>query len=84
VTLAYGFFLLGKVTDNDFLIGLSSEKTEMKRNVQLLKEPSWLDLPIVYRDGKRAVVSIEKGPPGEYIFLKAFAAWKRQEREDKP
>jgi hypothetical protein len=53
-------------------VGLSSEKTEMKRNVRLLKEPSWLD------------ISIEKGPPGEHAFLEAFAEWERRERKDKP
>jgi hypothetical protein len=51
-----------KVTTNFFLIGLSSLDADMQRNVQLLKEPGWLDIPIVYGDGKRAVLAVQKAP----------------------
>jgi len=51
-----------KVTSNFFLIGLSSIDADLQRNVQLLKEWSWLDIPIVYGDGKRAILSVEKAP----------------------
>jgi hypothetical protein len=51
-----------KVTTNFFLIGLSSVDADMQRNVQLLKEPGWLDIPIVYGDGKRAVLAVQKAP----------------------
>jgi hypothetical protein len=47
----------------------------MKRNVQLLKGKEWLDIPIVYNTGKRAVLAIEKGAEGERAFKDAFAAW---------
>jgi hypothetical protein len=66
-----------KVTDNFFLVGLSAADAEMQRNVQLLKERSWFDIPIVYADGKRALIAIEKGVPGERVFSEAFAAWER-------
>jgi hypothetical protein len=62
-----------KLTTNFFLMGLSPDKTE--RNIQLLKERSWLDIPIVYGDGKRAIIAIEKGTPGERAFAEAFKAW---------
>jgi hypothetical protein len=64
-----------KVTTNYFLIGLSSVDADMQRNVQLLKERSWFDIPVVYNDGKRAIIAIEKGTPGERAFTEAFAAW---------
>jgi hypothetical protein len=64
-----------KVTTNFFLIGLSSVDADMQRNVQLLKERSWFDIPVVYGDGKRAIIAIEKGIPGERAFTEAFAAW---------
>jgi hypothetical protein len=64
-----------KVTANFFLIGLSSVEADMQRNIQLLKERSWFDIPVVYADGKRAIVAIEKGTPGERAFTEAFAAW---------
>lgn len=66
-----------KVTNNFFLVGLSSVDADMQRNVQLLKERSWFDIPVVYGDGKRALIAIEKGIPGERAFLEAFAAWER-------
>ncbi len=64
-----------KVTTNFFLIGLSSVDAEMQRNIQMLKERSWFDIPIVYNDGKRAIIAIEKGTPGDRTFADAFAAW---------
>jgi hypothetical protein len=64
-----------KVTANFFLIGLSSVDVDMQRNVQLLKERSWFDIPVVYGDGKRAIIAIEKGTPGERAFTEAFATW---------
>jgi len=67
-----------KVTNNFFLVGLSSVEADMQRNVQLLKERSWFDIPVVYGDGKRALIAIEKGIPGERAFSEAFAAWEQQ------
>jgi len=64
-----------KVTANFFLIGLSSVDVDMQRNIQLLKERSWFDIPVVYGDGRRAIVAIEKGTPGERAFTEAFATW---------
>ena len=64
-----------KVTDNYFLVGLSSADTEMLRNIQLLKERNWFDIPIVYSDGKRALIAIEKGLSGERAFSEAFSVW---------
>ncbi len=64
-----------KVTDGFFLIGLSSAATDVKRNIQLLKERAWVDMPVVYSNGRRAIVAIEKGTPGERAFAEAFAAW---------
>jgi hypothetical protein len=67
-----------KVMENFFLVGLLSADAEMQRNVQLLKERSWFDIPIVYSDGRRALIAIEKGPPGERAFAEAFTAWEQQ------
>jgi hypothetical protein len=65
-----------KVTDGYFLIGLSAVDSEMQRNVALLKDRPWFDVPIVYTDGRRAILAVEKGTPGERAFNDAFAAWK--------
>ena len=66
-----------KVTNGFFLIGLSAVESDMQRNIQLLKERGWFDVPIVYTDGRRAILAVEKGNPGERAFNDAFAAWKQ-------
>ncbi len=45
------------------------------RNLLLLKERSWFDIPLVYANQRRAIIAIEKGSPGERAFNDAFAAW---------
>ena len=66
-----------KVTNNFFLIGLSAVESDQQRNIQLLKERAWFDIPIVYNNNRRAILAIEKGTPGERAFAEAFAAWKQ-------
>ena len=64
-----------KVTDGFFLVGLSNVDADRARNIQLLKERSWFDVPLVYTNGHRAIIAIEKGAPGERAFNDAFAQW---------
>jgi len=64
-----------KVTNGYFLIGLSAVETDVARNIQLLKERDWFDIPVVYTSGKRAILAIEKGTPGARAFEEAFRAW---------
>jgi len=64
-----------KVTNGYFLIGLSAVDIDVQRNVQLLKERDWFDIPVVYTSGKRAILAIEKGTPGSRAFEEAFRAW---------
>jgi len=64
-----------KVTDGFFLVGLSNVDADRSRNIQLLKERSWFDVPLVYANQRRAIIAIEKGAPGERAFNDAFAAW---------
>jgi len=64
-----------KVTDGFFLVGLSNVDSDRARNLQLLKERSWFDVPLVYVNQRRAIIAIEKGGPGERAFNDAFAAW---------
>ena len=64
-----------KVTTGFFLIGLSAVDADVQRNVQLLKDREWFDIPIVYTNGKRAILAMEKGTPGVRAFEEAFRAW---------
>jgi hypothetical protein len=67
-----------KVTNGFFLIGLSAVEADQQRNIQLLKERPWFDIPIVYTNGGRAILALEKGTPGERAFADAFAAWEKK------
>ena len=67
-----------KVINGFFLIGLSAIDTDVQRNMQLLKDRSWFDIPVVYTNGGRAILAMEKGPPGDRAFGEAFAAWEKK------
>jgi hypothetical protein len=64
-----------KVTNGYFLIGLSAVEIDVQRNIKLLKDRDWFDIPIVYTSGKRAILAMEKGTPGVRAFEEAFRAW---------
>jgi len=66
-----------KVTNGFFLIGLSAVDADKERNLQLLKERGWFDIPVVYNNNRRAILAMEKGTPGERAFAEAFKAWKQ-------
>jgi hypothetical protein len=66
-----------KVTTGFFLIGLSSTEADRERNVQLLKDRAWFDIPVVYNNNRRAILALEKGTPGERAFAEAFQAWRQ-------
>ncbi|MCO5147062.1 MAG: hypothetical protein M9895_12900 [Aquamicrobium sp.] len=64
-----------KIADGFFLIALSDAPAEERVNLELLQRQSWLDIPIVYQSGRRALLSMEKGIPGERVFQDALKAW---------
>jgi hypothetical protein len=64
-----------KVADGFFWIALSAAEADVAQNDQLLRERPWIDLPMVYESGQRAILTFEKGTPGERVFDRAFAAW---------
>lgn len=66
-----------KVTSGFFLIGLSAVEADRQRNIELLKERAWFDIPIVYTNNRRAILALEKGTPGERAFAEAFATWRQ-------
>jgi hypothetical protein len=66
-----------KVTPGFYLIGLSNQEADKERNLQLLKERGWFDIPVVYNNNRRAILAMEKGPPGDRAFAEAFKAWKQ-------
>jgi hypothetical protein len=64
-----------KVTSGFFLVGLSNVTVDRERNLQLLLERSWFDIPFIYANQRRGILAIEKGESGEQIVKSAFTAW---------
>jgi len=64
-----------KVTDGFFLVGLSNVAADRARNLKLLLERSWFDIPMVYANQRRAIVAIEKGGSGDQLFKTVITAW---------
>jgi hypothetical protein len=67
--------LVARVMPGYFLIGLSAVDVDRERNLSMLRERSWLDIPFVYNNGRRAVLVVEKGTPGERAMNEVVAAW---------
>jgi hypothetical protein len=64
-----------KVTDGFFLVGLSSVAADLQRNVKLVLEKEWVDIPLVYANHRRAILAIDKGESGDQVFKTVFTAW---------
>jgi hypothetical protein len=63
------------VTENFFLIGLSNLSADVERNTDLLKTRGWIDLPLRFANGRRAVLTFEKGVAGDQAINEAFRLW---------
>ncbi|SCB27775.1 hypothetical protein [Rhizobium multihospitium] len=64
-----------KVTDDVYMVALNDFPDARKTNLDLLKNRNWIDIPVVYRNGRRALLTMEKGPTGTDAFNKAIAEW---------
>jgi hypothetical protein len=66
-----------KIAQGSFLVGLSNRDSDRSRNLQLLKERSWFDIPLFYASQRRGILAVEKGYRGGQIFQQALAEWER-------
>ncbi|MCK0198377.1 hypothetical protein MWN34_15800 [Ancylobacter sp. 6x-1] len=64
-----------RVTPGFFLVGLSALEADRQRNLALLITRNWLDVPLVFSNGRRGILALEKGPTGDSAFREAFGAW---------
>ncbi|MBO6507435.1 MAG: hypothetical protein JJ979_02940 [Roseibium sp.] len=75
---ARGDALIGasvKVSPGFFWIALSSLPNEQQRNMNLLRERGWIDIPMLYENGKRGILTLEKGSAGASAVESAVTAW---------
>ena len=64
-----------KIADGFFLVALNDTKAEEDTNLALLRNQDWIDIPVVYKSGRRALLTVEKGIPGDKVFDEAMQAW---------
>ncbi|MEP0941379.1 MAG: hypothetical protein ABJH63_07095 [Rhizobiaceae bacterium] len=64
-----------RIADGIFLIALNNLEQAKLKNESLLKSRAWIDIPLQYRTGRRALITIEKGVPGTKVFDEVFEAW---------
>ncbi|TPN59261.1 hypothetical protein FJ981_08150 [Mesorhizobium sp. B1-1-4] len=64
-----------KIADGFFLVALNDTKADEDANLTLLRGQDWIDVPVVYKTGRRALLTMEKGIPGEKVFDEAIKAW---------
>jgi hypothetical protein len=67
-----------KVSDGFFLIALDNLQQAVDFNTQLMLNSAWIDIPVSYGTGKRALVTIEKGGTGERVFQDAIKDWQNR------
>ena len=63
------------IMPNYFLVGLSNNDKMSARNMELLRDRSWIDIPMALASGRIAKLTFEKGPSGERAIAQAIQAW---------
>ncbi len=64
-----------KVADNYFWVALAAPDQERVRNLKMIRERGWVDVPILYESGRRAILTLEKAGAGDQAVADAVAAW---------
>lgn len=64
-----------KITDDLYMLALNDFDQARSQNLALLAERNWIDIPITYRNGRRALLTLEKGTTGMAIFDRAVQEW---------
>ena len=64
-----------KITDDFHMIALNDFPEAIAKNTELLRTRSWIDIPITYRNGRRALITLDKGAAGAEAFDKVMKAW---------
>jgi hypothetical protein len=64
-----------RVAPGVFLFGLSADKDETARNVELLRTQSRIEIPVAFVDGRTGIISIDKGTSGQQLLDDVLAKW---------
>jgi len=64
-----------KITDDFHMIALNDFPDARSTNLDLLRTRNWMDIPVAYRNGRRALLTLQKGAEGERVFNEAIREW---------
>jgi hypothetical protein len=64
-----------RVVGNSFLFALSASEDDLAQNTRLLADRRWIDLAVVYGNGRNAILTLEKDQDAEALFDRVLAAW---------
>jgi hypothetical protein len=64
-----------KITDDFHMIALNDFPDARATNLDLMRTRNWIDIPLAYRNGRRALLTLQKGPEGEKAFNEAIREW---------
>lgn len=64
-----------KITDDFHMIALNDFPDARATNLELLRTRNWMDIPLTYRNGRRALLTMQKGADGIAAFDTAIREW---------
>ncbi|MGA1802241.1 hypothetical protein [Rhizobium sp. HT1-10] len=64
-----------KITDDFHMVALNDFPDARKTNLDLLRSRKWIDIPVTYRNGRRALLTMDKGDTGTDAFNKVIGEW---------
>ncbi|MDP2734126.1 MAG: hypothetical protein Q8O63_13645, partial [Hoeflea sp.] len=66
-----------KITQDFYMVALNDLAEARDANVDLMRQRNWIDIPVVYANGRQALITLEKGASGTEVFNQALDAWAR-------
>ncbi len=57
------------------MIALNDFPDARARNLDLIKSRDWIDVPLIYSNGRRALLTMQKGDDGRKAFEEAVRVW---------
>ncbi|WP_029040348.1 caspase family protein [Cucumibacter marinus] len=67
------------VTDNIMIFALTAEAEQGAANLALLANRDWIDVPLIYGSGDRAILTLGLGTEGRQVFDRALDIWAKQD-----
>ncbi|OLP44193.1 hypothetical protein [Rhizobium oryziradicis] len=64
-----------KIIDDSFMIAFNDFPEVVARNISLLRDREWIDIPVTYRNGRRALITLDKGSVGKKVFDDVIKEW---------